>query len=428
MAVRWVWSGAVSDDGFTVSAGLESGDTSCRLAVSTTDDMSNTVYGPVANVDDNNYVKASISGLDPATQYWYQLEVDGALDTGTTGKCRTFPVDGEPASFSFAFGSCHSTGSSSRTFDGIVSSGVDLFVHLGDKGYSDIDTNDQSLFRAAHESNFEAERQRTFHGSMPVAYTWSDHDYGPNNSDRTAPGREASAAVYRQIVPHWTLQDPTGIWQSFRVGRVLFVLTDERSYRDPNISGGTSKTMLGAAQITWLRNICEAAANDGTALIVWCSEQQINTNMSVVDEHWGKYPDERETVGDILSTANVPVMAITGDEHRSAFARSYIMGTSQIMICHHGSIESSDPVAAFGATAARGAHLWDWGTEHHKGYGKIEITDTGGFPKIRYTVNAVNQSSGAVTVPFNSGWIELKQRAYYRKRRTVKAHARRRTT
>src|SRR5690606_34963750 len=105
--------------------------------------------------------------------------------------------------------------------------------------------------------------------------------------------REASTAVYRQVVPHWTLQDSTGIWQSFRVGRVLFILTDERSYRDPNITGGTSKTMLGAAQITWLRNICEAAANDGTALIVWCSEQQINTNMSVVDEHWGKYPDER---------------------------------------------------------------------------------------------------------------------------------------
>jgi hypothetical protein len=42
---------------------------------------------------------------------------------------------------------------------------------------------------------------------LPMAYMWDDHDFGPDNSDATAPGRDASLRAYREYVPHYPLQD-----------------------------------------------------------------------------------------------------------------------------------------------------------------------------------------------------------------------------
>jgi alkaline phosphatase D len=38
-----------------------------------------------------------------------------------------------------------------------------------------------------------------------MAYGWDDHDYGPNNSFRQAPGQGAAQQVYREYVSHYDL-------------------------------------------------------------------------------------------------------------------------------------------------------------------------------------------------------------------------------
>src|SRR5690606_40030006 len=65
-------------------------------------------------------------------------------------------------------------------------------------------------------------RQGRFYRAVPIAYVWDDHDYGPNNSDRTHVGRAAAATVYREIVPHYPLHAGSGdapIYQSWQIGR-----------------------------------------------------------------------------------------------------------------------------------------------------------------------------------------------------------------
>ena len=36
-------------------------------------------------------------------------------------------------------------------------------------------------------------------------YMWDDHDYGPNDSDRFSPARDAALSSYRDVVPHFPL-------------------------------------------------------------------------------------------------------------------------------------------------------------------------------------------------------------------------------
>lgn len=67
--------------------------------------------------------------------------------------------------------------------------------------------------------------------SVPVAYMWDDHDFGPNNSGGTFVGKEVARIAYQQFVPHYPLQAGTGnvpLQQAFTIGRVRFLLTDLR--------------------------------------------------------------------------------------------------------------------------------------------------------------------------------------------------------
>src|SRR5690606_1716140 len=161
------------------------------------------------------------------------------------------------------------------------------------------------------------------------------------------------------------------------------------TYRDPNDGAESGKSMLGTKQIEWLSNLMhQTSVDDHTKLVVFCSEQQINMNASIPDEHWGRYMEERDMLGNILATSGVPVVVLTGDEHRSGFKRSLHLGNGEVVVLQFAPIEAGDPIAVFGPTAHRGRHVWDWGSQHHKGFGQVDISDTDNELSLRFRVNA----------------------------------------
>jgi len=82
-----------------------------------------------------------------------------------------------------------------------------FFLHMGDLHYDNIVVNDARVFRKAYDNIFESPAGKALLGmDLPMAYMWDDHDFGPDNSDKTAPGREASLQAYREYVPHYPLQ------------------------------------------------------------------------------------------------------------------------------------------------------------------------------------------------------------------------------
>ncbi|MCB0154545.1 MAG: alkaline phosphatase family protein [Anaerolineae bacterium] len=330
--VEFFWSGAVTPTSATVKAKLRLDSEAVRLAVSHRPDLSRpffSAYSHASQTETNRVVSLQISGLQPNRQYYYAIEVDGVIDLTRRGKFRTFPAG--PASFSFAFGSCAETGSAHPIFETIRRRNPLFFLHTGDMHYLDIAANDRNLFRQAYETVLASPTQAALYREVPLVYMWDDHDFGPNDSDALAAGREASRLTYQEVVPHYPLPAGQGnvpIYQAFTVGRVRFLITDTRSERSPKSApDDANKTMLGQAQKAWLKQEL-LQAKELFRLVVWVSPAAWIPDLS---DGWTLYSTERRELADFIKENEIKnVVMLTGDLHllgidngrHSAFANS----------------------------------------------------------------------------------------------------------
>jgi hypothetical protein len=160
-----------------------------------------------------------------------------------------------------------------------------------------------------------ASAQAALYRTVPVAYVWDDHDYGPNDADAdaSAPSRPAARTAYHTDVPHYPLPGgPDGaIYQAFSAERARFVITDTRSAR-------TRESMLGAAQLGWLeRELVTAAASH--ALVVWVNPDPWVAGPDPNVDNWGAYPEERRRIADVIAGAGIrDLVMVSGDAHMVA--------------------------------------------------------------------------------------------------------------
>jgi hypothetical protein len=316
--VDWMWAGDVTASSLTVVARTEDDAAEVRLVVGTGEDLAAPVRSaPVASrADTQNVVRLEASGLVPDTDYYYGLELDGLLDTARLGRFTTFPVG--PADFTFAVGADSRTGSNGLVFDAVRRTDPLLFLNLGDFFYGDVDRNDPDLYRRQYDANLTAPAQAALYAAAPIAYTWGDHDYAANDGDSTAPSRPSALAVYRQYVPHYPLPEgaDSPIFQAFTVGDVRFVLTDNRSVRDP--VGTADRSMLGAEQLRWL--LRELARADRYGLVVWGNADPWVDAPDPTADTWAGFESERMVIADALARHDVDnLFMVSGDAHMLAW-------------------------------------------------------------------------------------------------------------
>jgi alkaline phosphatase D len=242
--------------------------------------------------------------------------VESTIDSTSSleGRFRTLPTAGTAADFTVAFSGDTDSGSNHEVFDTIREEDPLFFIHLGDLHYDDISTNNQSLFQTAYDQVFKSSRQSRLYREVPAVYVWDDHDYGANNSDGTSASKPAAATVYRSRVPHYPLEEATGIYHSFDVGRVRFIITDQRSAASPNSdTDNSSKTMLGTTQKTWFFNLLQ---NSPGKLIVWICPRHFASATAVGSDSWGGFSTERTEIGAHVA-ANCPgrVIILSADVH-----------------------------------------------------------------------------------------------------------------
>lgn len=315
--IQFVWSGAVTPTSAVVKAKILRDSQAVRLVTSPAEDLSNPLYSPYqpAEADLNNRVASlAISGLTPNTLYHYAVEVDGVVDTVQRGTFRTFPEG--PASFLIAFGSCAETGSAHPIFELIRSLKPLFFLHTGDMHYRDIKINDRTLFQAAFETILASPTQSALYRTVPLVYTWDDHDYGPNDSTLLARSRPAARLTYQEYVPHYPLAAGSGdvpIYHAFTVGRVRFIITDLRSERSPKFDpDDETKSMLGAQQKAWLKQELLQARTEA-ALIIWASSVDWVPSLS---DGWHLYSAERRELANFIKENGIHKLAmIAGDLH-----------------------------------------------------------------------------------------------------------------
>jgi hypothetical protein len=391
--VSSVWIGATTDTTARVKARLTAAG-SGTLLVADNEAMSGPVsFGPVAS-GAHNVIDWNVTGLDPGTRYWVVVD-DGALNPSFKAQFLTHPAAiGERVSYIFgAAGDAGLTGvgndsyitsavSNNPVFDTMREQGAAeqwlWFSHLGDLHYRNISANDVSLFRTAYFENMNfgalvnpAARQSQFFRSVASTYIWDDHDYGGNDSNRTTASNPAANQVYREWVPHYPLGSggSTGIYQSWQVGRVLYVATDSRSFRDPNSDPqGPSKTLLGTAQKTWFENLLTSNAG-GAEVLVW----QSSSRWIGGTDTYSSFEHERDELVQMFGDTGWlgRMIFMTADEHALSICSGPYNPYGRFPMFMFASMDSS--YAATNSTA-----IYDVGQlQGRQQYGTMRVTDNG---------------------------------------------------
>jgi hypothetical protein len=333
MSVSSIWVGATTATTAWVRARCIQA-TSATLHLADNEAMSGPVlYGPTAPGADG-IVSWLVTGLDPNTRYWCLVD-DGAMNTNWPATFRTHPGPvGEP--LSYVFGAAGDAGYAGVGDSSYITAQVSnnpvfdtmrlqaraeewvWFSHLGDLHYRNIAANDPAAFRTAYfdtmnYGNFvnPSARQGQFFRSVASTYVWDDHDFGPNDSNRTSASRPAAQQVYREWVPHYTLPSASGIYQSWQVGRVLYIAADVRSFRDPNSTEESpAKTMLGTAQKAWMENLLSTTTAEA---LVW----QVPSRWIGGSDTWSSFTHERDAMVQMFGDLGWldRMIYMTADEH-----------------------------------------------------------------------------------------------------------------
>jgi hypothetical protein len=369
------WVGALGADGATVVARLPADCAAVRLRAN--DGSADTLSSPVAT--SNRVAKIPISGLSADTEYTYTVVADG-VDTAGVGRFRTAPAPGA-ANFTVAFSGDTNTGSNAVVFDTIRAAAPLLFIHLGDMHYTNINVNTPATYRAAYDAVFAQTRQAWLYRVTPTAYVFDDHDYGPDDSHAGSTGHDAAGLVYRERVPHYPLADAstTGhVGQSWVIGRVRFVMTDQRSAAsNKTATDNSSKTMLGSSQKAWFKSELDAAVVAGQA-VVWICPRAFGGPASAGADHWGGFTTERtELANYIKANAHGRVVVISADRHAldidDGTNHDFATGGGEPLPCFQAAPLDQTPNTSYGGGT------YSEGTFGNNGqYGTMAVADSGG--------------------------------------------------
>ena len=276
---------------------------------------------PVTALKSNDYTEViTISGLEPATEYFYRLTTDGIPDRYLKMlrpfRFTTAPPPGSQADLTVAFGSCPKWQDDriQPIWPWVDHYEPDIFFWIGDNVYSD--ALDPDIIRE------EYRRQRDIPALQPILHNtshlavWDDHDYGLNNHDRTNPIKEGGYEVFREYWanPSYGLSDVKGIFYTYTWGKVDFFVLDGRWYRDPDEDPDTpEKTMLGAAQFEWLQK----ELSSSTAVFkVLVSGSGWSKNKGEGGDSWAAFLYERNRLFDFIRDQEITgVVMMSGDTH-----------------------------------------------------------------------------------------------------------------
>lgn len=304
-------------------------------------------------------VKIDAAGLRPGRPYFFAFEAGG--DRSPIGRTRTLPERADR--LLMAVVSCANYPAGFFNVYRLVADrdDLDLVVHLGDYIYESADGADAigaamgRVPQPPHEAvtlgdyrlryatyRTDADLQEA-HRRHPFVAVWDDHETANNAWSGGATGhtggmgpwaaRQAAAArAYMEWMPvRETAGDPGRLYRAFRIGTLAdLLLLDTRSLRDRQVPGDDpvvvadpKRSLLGAAQESWLVERLEASRSSGTAWrllgqqVMFGAITPPGVRVRNVDQ-WDGYPAARQRVFDALASKRITDVAIlTGDIHSS---------------------------------------------------------------------------------------------------------------
>ena len=347
------------------------------IRVSTSASMADVVSTETRELTADTAFAATIEvkGLKPATRYFYDVQLDGEVVTQRpAASFVTAPAPGTAGKLRFAFVSCVGyRGYMAAAGWGEMAEqrNFDLVLMLGDNHYAN--TSDLAKQRADYTMHRKVAGFRELAAQVPVVGIWDDHDFGPNNSDGTLPGKENSLRAFKEFWANAAFGEPEnpGCYHRFSRGDVDFFMLDVRYYRSPDNApkDDPGKTMLGARQLEWLKRELKASKAK-IKFIAAGSEFQPNGT----EDSFAVYPAERRALLDFLKTEiGDGVIFLSGDRH---FTAGYQFEDRWIEV-------TSGPLGSGNAAAKATPETW-LSCSIGKMWSVFEVDTTAETPKVAY--------------------------------------------
>jgi len=292
--------------------------------------------GPITLSTQQDFTaQLSLTDLKPGTLYRYRVMLDGR--PAKEGQFFTLPAwrsNGRPFDFTVYFGSCAYLQDARREGGSTYGGGEEIFDHIAGQALANplpgfmLWGGDTVYYREAdYESAWGMNaRQRSVrhHPTLQKLFTalphyaiWDDHDYGPNDSNRSFVLKESSLELFKRYWanPSYGLPLEPGIFTGFSVSDADFFLLDDRWYRghdrSPDYPG---KQMYGVNQLNWLKNAL--LTSRARFKIIVGGSQFLNDTSKW--EGWHHFKSERQDFLDWLEKSRIDgVIFLSGDRHRT---------------------------------------------------------------------------------------------------------------
>lgn len=289
------------------------------------------ITAAVQTMADHGFTAHLVAGaLSPGKKYQYEILVNGkAIKAKHVQQFSTPAVwkwRGDAPDFDFVAGSCFYIneeafdrpgkpyGGDYKILEAIHQDQPDFMVWLGDNVYlreADWDSRSGVYHRYGH-TRAVAELQALL-ANTPHYAIWDDHDYGPNDSDRSFYGKEWTRSAFKDFWanPVYGAGDTEGITGAFSHSDADFFLMDNRWYRSPQSPSGE---ILGEKQLTWL--IDALRFSNATFKFICIGGQTLSD--ARVHENYAKYVAERQKLLSAIDQYGIKgVVFLTGDRHHS---------------------------------------------------------------------------------------------------------------
>ena len=281
--------------------------------------------------------------LLPGKKYQYEVLINGKtqkfdyplqFQTLALWQFRT-----DPPAFTVAVGSCayvnepfwdrpgRGYGDSMMVFKTLHEQKPDLMLWLGDNTYTrEGDWNTKSGFQHRYTHTRSLPEMQPLLASTHHYATWDDHDYGPNDGDRSFWNKEMASETFDLF---WA--NPNGkplgkgsVVNTFGWGDCQVFMLDDRWFRAPNNSKDSTRAFFGEEQINWL--IDALTYSKANFKIITCGGQVIND--ARMFENYAVYPVERRKLIDRITAAGISgVFFLSGDRHHAELSKLERLGT-----------------------------------------------------------------------------------------------------
>ncbi len=279
-----------------------------------------------------------LKDLQPAQQYRYEVLFEQPEAAQPTASRKLSFMTKAPDSSAlrplhFLVGSCFylddpvmkwfnfSYGSGPEIFETMAKEQAEAMFWTGDNVYfAPFDLSSAYNMNKRYEKHRHLPQLKNFWTKMPHYATWDDHDFGPNNASRKFKNADASALLFKSYWanPRFGGLTQPGIFFQQQWQDVAFFVTDNRTYRDPNIfPDPNTRRYFGQGQLDWLKNAL--LGSQATFKIVIMSSPVFNRYYT---ESFIQATGEFENFMSFLKEQKIEgVVFVSGDRHHSDLAR-----------------------------------------------------------------------------------------------------------